>query len=465
VNGRWSRTYRVIDGDESHPLTVTWNEPVEEAEHDWFCPITIEEPGRATRHLKSGGVDPIQAMYLGMCMVMANLLTRTDHVCWSEQDDDLGLPSGDVLRDLVEARAERYRAIRWEQELQREVIRSFENRVGRLTLNRPAALHALNTSMCADMAETLTHWRFDVAVKAVLLDHSGERGFCAGGDIRMLAESGAKDGAEAREFFFTEYRLNDLLHRYAKPVIVIMDGVTMGGGVGLSMPARYRIATERTTFAMPETGIGLFPDVGGGWYLPRLPGKAGLWLALTGARLKAADCLELGIATHFVSSDRIADLKSAIVASGGDGLDEVIAAHATDPGDAPIVARRADIDRLFAGDTVEAIFAALAADGGEWAADQLKSLKTKSPQTMKVAHRQLRAGSAMPSFAENMAMEYRIGARVVARHDFIEGVRAVIVDKDNAPRWSPDAIEGVTDAMLDEIFAPLPPGQEWTPLA
>ena len=314
------------------------------------------------------------------------------------------------------------------------------------------------------MTEALLEWRFDPSVKAILLDHSGERGFCAGGDIRMLAESGAKDGTEAREFFFTEYRLNDLLQAYEKPVIAVMDGVTMGGGVGLSMPARYRIATERTTFAMPETGIGLFPDVGGGWHLPRLPGKAGLWLALTGARLKGADCLALGIATHFVQSDRVADLKAAIVSSGGDGLDEVIAAHAADPGVAPIRARRADIDRLFAGDSIEAIFAALAADEGDWAADQLKSLKTKSPQTMKVAHRQLRLGAAMPSFAANMAMEYRIGARVVARHDFIEGVRAVIVDKDNAPLWTPSTVEGVTDAMLDEIFASLPPAQEWTPL-
>ena len=348
--------------------------------------------------------------------------------------------------------------------MQSDVIRSSDNGLARLTLNRPAALHALNRSMCAEMTEALLEWRFDPSVKAILLDHSGERGFCAGGDIRMLAESGAKDGTEAREFFFTEYRLNDLLQAYEKPVIAVMDGVTMGGGVGLSMPARYRIATERTTFAMPETGIGLFPDVGGGWHLPRLPGKAGLWLALTGARLKGADCLALGIATHFVQSDRVADLKAAIVSSGGDGLDEVIAAHAADPGVAPIRARRADIDRLFAGDSIEAIFAALAADEGDWAADQLKSLKTKSPQTMKVAHRQLRLGAAMPSFAANMAMEYRIGARVVARHDFIEGVRAVIVDKDNAPRWTPSTVEGVTDAMLDGIFAPLPPEQEWTPL-
>jgi enoyl-CoA hydratase len=344
-----------------------------------------------------------------------------------------------------------------------EVIARVEGNVGRLTLNHPAALHALNTGMCEIMIQALLAWQDDPAVTLILLDHSGERGFCAGGDIRMLADSGAGDGVQARRFFFTEYRLNDLLHRYAKPVVAIMDGVTMGGGVGLSMPARYRVATERTTFAMPETGIGLFPDVGGGWYLPRLPGKAGLWLALTGARLKAADCLALGIATQVTSSIRVEALKAALVAEP-DRMPAILASFAETPPDAPIAAHRDGIDRLFGGDGVEAILAALAADSGGWAADQLKSLKTKSPQTMKVAHRQLREGAAMPSFAANMAMEYRIGARVVGRHDFIEGVRAVIIDKDNAPRWKPDTAEGVTDAMLDEIFAPLPADQEWTPL-
>jgi len=345
-----------------------------------------------------------------------------------------------------------------------EVIARIEGGVGRLTLNRPGALHALNTGMCEIMTETLLAWRGDPAVTAILLDHSGERGFCAGGDIRMLAESGASDGVQARRFFFTEYRLNDLLHRYPKPVVAIMDGVTMGGGVGLSMPAKYRVATERITFAMPETGIGLFPDVGGGWYLPRLPGKTGLWLALTGARLKATDCLELGIATHVVDSAATGALKAAIVGEPH-RIEALLSDHPANVAEAPIRAHRETIDRLFAGETVEAIFGALASDGGDWAGEQLKSLKTKSPQTLKVAHRQLRLGAGMASFAENMAMEYRIGARVVARHDFIEGVRAVIVDKDNAPRWSPETIEGVSEAMLDEIFLPLPPDQEWTPLA
>ncbi|HEY2662664.1 MAG TPA: enoyl-CoA hydratase/isomerase family protein [Caulobacteraceae bacterium] len=350
-----------------------------------------------------------------------------------------------------------------------EVLARIESGVSRLTLNRPAALHALTTNMCRLMTDALLEWRKNDAVAAILIDHSGERGFCAGGDIRMLAESGAGDGAEAREFFHTEYRLNHLLFTYPKPVIAVMDGVTMGGGVGLTMPARYRIATERTTFAMPETGIGLFPDVGGGWFLPRLPGHTGLWLALTGARLKAADCIALGIATHFVPSAQIDAFKAALLASPreGDGVDRinsVLAQFAGDPGAGLIAAHGVQIDKCFDQPSVEAIVAALEADGGEWAVAQLKTLHTKSPQTMKVALRQLALGARAASFADNMAMEYRIGARVVQKHDFLEGVRAVIVDKDNAPRWNPATLEGVTDAQLDRIFASLPADQEWTPL-
>jgi enoyl-CoA hydratase len=346
-----------------------------------------------------------------------------------------------------------------------DVIIGVENGLGRLTLNRPGALHALNTRMCRLMTDALLTWRTDPGVKAVMIDHSGERGFCAGGDIRMLAQSGAGDGAEAREFFFTEYRLNDLLFRYRteKPVVAIMDGVTMGGGVGLSMPARYRVATERTTFAMPETGIGLFPDVGGGWFLPRLHGKTGLWMALTGARLKAADCELLGLATDVVESARLPELKAAIVADPT-AIETLLTEYEVDPGRAPLADHRDEIDNLFGHDTVEAIFAALSADGSDWAKAQLATLQTKSPQTLKVAMRQLAEGERMTAFSDNMAMEYRIGARVVQKHDFIEGVRAVIVDKDNAPKWSPDTLEGVTEAELAEIFAPLPPDQEWTPL-
>jgi enoyl-CoA hydratase len=341
-----------------------------------------------------------------------------------------------------------------------DVLTAVENGIGRITLNRPGALHALTTDMCVAMTQALLAWRDDASVKAVLIDHSGERGFCAGGDIRMLADSGASDGVKAREFFFIEYRLNALLMAYPKPTVAVMDGVVMGGGVGLALPCQTRVVTERTTFAMPETGIGLFPDVGGGWHLPRLPGRTGLWLALTGARIKGADCLALGLGTHFVQSAAVPELKAAVLAEGP----QAVARFASDPGPAPLAPHREALDRLFGADSVEAIVAALEGDGSDWAKAQLATLASKSPQTLKVALRQLKLGAAAASFDENMKIEYRIGARVVARHDFLEGVRAVIIDKDNAPKWSPDTLGGVTEALLDEIFAPLAPADEWTPL-
>jgi enoyl-CoA hydratase len=344
-----------------------------------------------------------------------------------------------------------------------EVIVRTEGRVGRLTLNRPKVLHALNLQMCLAMTEALMTWRKDPAVDLVLLDHTGERGFCAGGDIRILARSGADDGRAAREFFFHEYRLNHLLFEYPKPLMVVMDGVTMGGGVGLAMPCRYRVATERTTFAMPETGIGLFPDVGGGWHLPRFPGHMGLWLALTGARLKAADCELLGIATDYVESARLPDLKAAVVADPA-AVETLLTEFEADPGRPTVTAHREEIEKAFGQPSVEKIVAALASLDSEWAAEQAASLSAKSPQTLKVAFRQLQLGAQARTFAENMAMEYAVGGRVVTRHDFLEGVRALIVDKDHNPRWDPPTLEAVSDDVVESIFAPLPSGEAWTPL-
>ncbi|MFJ6023840.1 enoyl-CoA hydratase/isomerase family protein [Brevundimonas sp. NPDC092305] len=344
-----------------------------------------------------------------------------------------------------------------------EVLVRVEAGVGRITLNRPKALHALNRAMCEAMTDALLAWREDDAVLSVLIDHSGERGFCAGGDIRMIAESGAGDASEAKAFFLTEYRLNHLMFEYPKPITAIVDGIVMGGGVGISEPAEVRIATERTTYAMPETGIGLFPDVGGGWFLSRMPGETGTWLALTGARLKAADTVFLGIHSHYLPTDALEAFHAILAvdpahpADVADGLEG-------DPGEPPIEAHVEAIDRLFAFDTVEEIFAALEADGSEWALAQLAVLKTKSPQSMKVTLRQLRTGRALDSFADNMALEYRLGGRVVRTHDFQEGVRSVIVDKDNTPNWSPATLAGVSDADLDALFAPLPDAEAWTPL-
>jgi enoyl-CoA hydratase len=346
---------------------------------------------------------------------------------------------------------------------QPEVLTRVENGVGRITLNRPKALHALTTNMCRLMIEALLAWRDDPTVSLVLLDHSGERGFCAGGDIRMLAESGAGDGAAAREFFHTEYRLNHLLFHYPKTTLAVMDGVTMGGGVGLSRPCRFRVATERTTFAMPETGIGLFPDVGGGWYLPRMPDHIGLWLALTGARIKAADCELVGVATDYIASQDVERFKAAVIADPP-AVETLLTEFEGDAGRPPLAAHQDEIQRIFGLGSVAEILDALQAEDTDWAREQLAVMAGKSPQTLRVAFRQLRLGGRAASFAENMAMEYRIGARVVQKHDFLEGVRAVIVDKDNQPRWDPPSVAGVSEAMLDEIFAPLPSDQEWTPL-
>lgn len=346
-----------------------------------------------------------------------------------------------------------------------ELIVRREGAAGFLTLNRPKAIHALTADMDHAMTEAMLEWRDDEGVAAVIVDHSEGRGFCAGGDIAALRHSALNDdGAAGRRFFFEEYQLNHLMFTYAKPIVAFMDGITMGGGVGISLPARYRVATERTVFAMPETGIGLFPDVGGGWFLPRMPGHAGLWLALTGARIKAADCELLGVATDFVESSRIEALKAAIIADPS-AVETALTEFEGDAGRPPFAAHQDQVDSLFGKDSVEAIVAALETDGSDWARAQLDVLATKSPQTLKVAFRQLQLGGAAETFADNMRMEYRIGARVVQRHDFIEGVRAVIVDKDNAPKWNPPTLSGVDETLLDGIFAPLPDGEEWSPLA
>ena len=344
-----------------------------------------------------------------------------------------------------------------------ELIVRAEGAVGRLTLNRPKVLHALSRDMCASVAQALLDWREDPAIHSVLIDHAGPRGFCAGGDVRAVAESGRRDGKAARDFFLTEYRLNALMFRYPKPVIVVMDGIVMGGGVGITMPARYRLATERTMFGMPEAAIGLFPDVGAGWYLPRLPGSVGMWLALTGARLGPADCLLLGLATDFVRSDRLDNLKASLVADP-ERFEERLTEIEDDPGEPPVAEVRDRIDRAFSQPSVESIVTALRADGSEWAQVQLAALAGASPTSLKVAFHQLRIGAQLQNFEDEMAMEYRLAWRIACGHDFAEGVRARLIDKDGAPRWSPAGLEEIDAGMLESLFAPLSNAEEWSPL-
>ncbi|HSG34580.1 MAG TPA: enoyl-CoA hydratase/isomerase family protein [Sphingomonadaceae bacterium] len=336
--------------------------------------------------------------------------------------------------------------------------------VGHLSLNRPKALHALNLEMVEAMTHALLEWRSDPEIELVLLDHAQGRGFCAGGDVADVRRSVLEDGGAAgRAFFHAEYRLNHLLFTYPKPVACFMDGVTMGGGVGIALPCRYRVATGDTLFAMPEAAIGLFPDVGAGWYLARLPGRLGPFLALTGARLDGAECLWAGLATHYLPSGMLAEAKAQIIADPASI--ETILDNMSEISPVPRLATNADrINHLFASDQFEDILSSLASDASDWALKELRTLQTKSPLTCKVALRQIAEAHSITDFAEEMRIEYRLASRMIMEPDFAEGVRAVLVDKDNAPHWNPAMPEGISEAKLDALFAPLPPDQEWTPL-
>jgi len=348
-----------------------------------------------------------------------------------------------------------------------QVLTRKTGRVGHISLNRPKAVHALTLEMCHAMSAALSEWENDDEVEAVILDHNEGRGFCAGGDIAMLRNSALNDGGvSGRKFFHDEYQLNHQMFTYAKPIVAFMDGITMGGGVGISQPAKFRVATENTRFAMPESGIGLFPDVGGGWYLARIGGRIGQFLALTGARLDGSECLWTGIATHYVEHALLEDIKARI-AQHPDRIAGILSEPTGTPPEAKIKGNADKIAKHFASDTYEDILASLdkAADAGDdWALKERDTLGTKSPQTCKVALRQIAASSELSDFADNMRMEYRIASRVLLRPDFAEGVRAVIVDKTNDPKWDPATPEGVSEELLESIFAPLPPEEEWKPL-
>ena len=345
-----------------------------------------------------------------------------------------------------------------------EVNIHAHGRTGHISLNRPKALHALTLDMCHAMSAALTEWGASGQVEAVILDHAEGRGFCAGGDINLLRHSALNDGGKSgREFFHDEYQLNHQMMTYDKPIVAFMDGITMGGGVGIALPCKYRVATEHTRFAMPETGIGLFPDVGGGWHLSRLGGRLGQFLALTGARLDGAECVWAGIATHYLPTEKLAEAKARIT-EHPDRISGILSELSVSPPEARIEANFDAIKKHFASDRYEDILASLEADDSEWAAKELATLRSKSPQTCKVALRQLAESEKLDSFADNMRMEYRIASRVLTRPDFSEGVRAVIVDKTNDPQWDPATPEGVSDELLDSIFAPLPADEEWKPL-
>ena len=343
-----------------------------------------------------------------------------------------------------------------------DVLINVEGGVGRIRLNRPKAIHALTTQMCEAMSAALLRWRADDAIEVVVIDHAEGRGFCAGGDVVMLARSGNEDASDAKRFFFAEYRLNHLLFTYPKPTIAIMDGITMGGGVGISQPCDFRIATENTRLAMPETGIGLFPDVGGGWYLSRLPARIGQFMVLTGARLDGAECHYLNLATHYVEQSSLEELVERVMKAPSRAKGALGAASTSIP-EAKIEANLPLITRLFSSDRLEEVLAALEADDSDWAQSELATLRSKSPLSCKVSLRLLAEGANRASFADEMKAEYALAGRVVRTHDFREGVRALLIDKDNSPQWEPATPEEVTDEMLDVLFAPLPETEAWTP--
>ena len=308
-----------------------------------------------------------------------------------------------------------------------EVLFDRRGAAGIITLNRPKALNALTLGMVRELHQKLVEWAADNTILCVIIEGAGDRAFCAGGDIRALYDWGRAGDPSALAFWREEYRLNTLVKRYPKPYVSLMDGINMGGGVGLSVHGSHRVATERLAFAMPETGIGLFPDVGGTHFLPRAPGETGLYLALTGTRLKAADAIYTG---------------------------EVV----EEEGHAPLVDIQSDIDSHFGKDSVADILASLRGDGGEWATKTADTIEAKSPTSTLVAFRQVNEGERL-GFEDCMKLEYRLINSFVKGHDFYEGVRAVVIDKDQAPKWKPATLAEMSASDVDGYFEPLGDGE------
>ena len=344
-----------------------------------------------------------------------------------------------------------------------EILFEIKDGLGLMTLNRPKALNALSHGMILEMERVMPQWEKNPAVKAVVLRGSGDRAFCAGGDVAGLYREMRDNpsGTVRRDFFRDEYIVNRRIYRFAKPWISLIDGIDMGGGVGLSVHGSHSVASEKFLFAMPETTIGLFPDVGGGYFLSRLPGALGTFLALTSHRLKAADAQWAGIVDAYVPSAAMNELQAALGAadlSGPDAnrkVDAVIARFAADPGMPTLPAMMPDIDRCFSAETLQEIVDKLRKHPGDWAQKQLAALMKLSPISMAITLEQLKR-CANRSFEDSMTIEYRMSQNCMRPdHDFFEGVRALLIDKDQKPRWNPPTIEGVTQAMIEAHFKPV----------
>ena len=340
-----------------------------------------------------------------------------------------------------------------------EILCERRGAAGIITLSRPKALNAITHAMVIALRARLDRWAHDTSVTRVVITAAGDRAFSAGGDIRALYELG-KSGRhnEALQFWRHEYLLNAAIKNYRKPYVALIDGIVMGGGVGVSVHGSHRVAGDRFSFAMPEVGIGFFPDVGATWFLPRMPGELGTYCALTGERFGIADAIIGGVATHRVSSARFPALLDGL--TGTVSVDAVLSAFSEPAGEGTIMQHRAAIDRLFAGDMVETILAALdreAVSGGvdaDWAKQTAAVIRTKSPLSLKLALAQVRRGRSW-DFDTCMRTEFRIVSRIIHGHDFYEGVRAVIVDKDNTPCWRPATLPDVSEADVERHFVPL----------
>jgi len=333
-----------------------------------------------------------------------------------------------------------------------EVIFERRGALGLITLNRPKALNALTHGMCLAVKTQLDEWVRDSAIHCVAIRGSGDRAFCAGGDIRALYESGRAGTPYAFEFYRDEYRLNATIKHFSKPYVALLHGIVMGGGVGVSVHGSHRIADESAVFAMPETGIGLFPDVGGSYFLPRCPGEIGMFLALTGTRLKTSDMLDAGIATHHVPAQQTGSLLDRL--ENGVQPEAAIRELAAPLARGTLAARRTEIDMAFARPSVEHILETLESSDNAWCQEVGSTMRLKSPTSQKVTYRQIRGGKSM-TFDECMRTEFRMVNRVIAGHDFYEGVRATIIDKDNTPAWKPPTLDAVGTPDVESYFAPL----------
>ncbi|MDJ0382717.1 enoyl-CoA hydratase/isomerase family protein [Streptomyces sp. G-G2] len=337
------------------------------------------------------------------------------------------------------------------------VLLTTEGPLGRITLNRPRALNSLTRPMVLRIAAALTAWEHDPAIFQVLLDGAGERGLCAGGDIRAIHDDVRAGGSASEAFWRDEYRLNARIAGYPKPYVALMDGIVMGGGVGVSAHGSVRIVTERSRVAMPETGIGFVPDVGGTHLLGRAPGELGTHLALTGAAVGAADALLCGLADHFVPADRLDALAAALATAP---VADVLPRYTAPAPEGELAGRREWIDRCYAADTVEAIVERLSGHGDPAAKEAAETILAKSPTALKVTLAAVRRARVLGSLERVLAQEFRVSCAMLTAPDLVEGIRAQVVDKDRRPRWSPAALELVADAEVERYFAPLAADRE-----